>query len=60
MTTKDKCAFAQGGIVRSKDTGKLYRVIREYAFTLMVTAADKKRSIPFTLPKTSFYPPIAD
>lgn len=40
--------------VKSRDTGKVYRVIREYKYTVLVTPAWKKSGIPFTLPKTAF------
>lgn len=40
--------------VRSRETGKVYRVIREYRHCLMVTPADKKRATPFTLPRSAF------
>lgn len=56
MTTKRQTAAesAQQVTVKSRDTGKVYRVIREYRNMLLVTPAWKKSGIPFTLPKTSF------
>lgn len=41
-------------IVRSSETGKQYRVLREYRNCLLVTPADRKRTIPFTMPRSSF------
>ena len=41
-------------LVCSRETGKVYRVVREYKYTLMVVAAWKKSGYPFTLPKSCF------
>lgn len=40
--------------VKSRETGKVYRVIREYRHTLLVTPAWLKRGYKMTLPKTAF------
>lgn len=45
---------SENRIVRSRETKKLYRVVKEYKYTLLVAPAWKKSGIPFTLPKTSF------
>ena len=42
--------------VKSRETGKVYRVIREYRNTLMVTPAWRKHGYKMTMPKTAFYP----
>ena len=57
MKQIDKCAqertrpaeTGRGSIVVSRDTGKRYRVIREYRYTLLVKPAWKKSGYPFTL-----------
>lgn len=41
--------------VRSRETGKVYRVIREYRHVLMVTPAWRKHGYSMTLPKTAFF-----
>ena len=41
-------------IVVSRDTGKRYRVIREYRHTLLVRPAWKQGGLPFTLPRECF------
>lgn len=40
-------------IVKSRDTGKKYRVVREYKYTLRVVAAWKKNGLPFTIDRAS-------
>lgn len=40
--------------VRSRETGKVYRVLRAYRYTLLVTPAWLKRGYKMTLPKTAF------
>ena len=40
--------------VRSRETGKVYRVLREYKYTILVTPAWLKRGYKMTLPKTAF------
>lgn len=41
-------------IVKSRDTGKPYRVIREYKHQLLVAPAWKKRGLPFTMSREAF------
>ena len=41
-------------IVKSRETGKLYRVVREYNNQLLVAPAWKKHGTPFTLPRIAF------
>ncbi len=43
-------------IVRSIETRKRYRVIREYRHVLLVTRADVKRTLPFTVSRTQVEP----
>lgn len=40
-------------IVKSRDTGKTYRVVREYKHTIRVVAAWKKNGLPFTIDRAS-------
>lgn len=47
---------AKQATVKSRETGKVYRVIREYKHTLMVTPAWRKHGYKMTMPKTDFYP----
>lgn len=58
MTSKRQTAVssAQAITVRSRETGKVYRVIREYRNTLMVTPAWRKHGYSMTMPKTAFEP----
>lgn len=37
--------------MRSKDTRQVYRVIREYRHVALVTRADRKKAVPFTVPR---------
>lgn len=37
-------------MMRSKDTRQVYRVIREYRHVALVTRADRKKTVPFTMP----------
>ena len=43
-------------IVRSIETRKRYRVIREYRHVLLVARADVKRALPFTVSRTQVEP----
>ena len=38
-------------MMMSKETGQVYRVIREYKHLVMVKPADRKWALPFSLPK---------
>ena len=38
-------------IVRCIETRKRYRVIREYRRVVLVTPADRKKALPFTMPR---------
>ena len=37
-------------MMRSKETQQGYRVIREYRHVALVTRADRKKNVPFTMP----------
>ena len=56
MTTSktDSAVSSAQHTVKSRDTGKVYRVIRKYKHTLLVTPAWLKRGYKMTLPKTAF------
>lgn len=43
----------QPKFVKSRDTGKTYRVVREYKHTIRIVAAWKKNGIPFTIDRAS-------
>ena len=38
-------------VMRSKETRKLYRIVREYKNVVMVTRADMKSGVRFTVPR---------
>lgn len=38
-------------MMRSKETRQVYRVIREYKHVVVVARADRKRALPFSLPR---------
>ena len=40
--------------VRSRETGKVYRVIREYKYTVLVSPAWLKHGYKMTMPKSAF------
>ena len=37
--------------MRNKVTRQVYRVIREYRHVTLVTRADRKKAVPFTMPR---------
>ena len=41
----------QQKIVRSIETRTKYRVVREYKHVVVVTRADRKRALPFSMPR---------
>lgn len=51
MTNKKKDSAAS---VKSRETGKVYYVVREYKTCLLVRPSWKKGGLPFTLPKSAF------
>lgn len=38
-------------MMRSKETRQMYRVIREYRHVALVKRADRKKAVPFTMPR---------
>ena len=43
-------------MMRSKETRQVYRVIREYKHVVVVTRADRKRALPFSMPRERLVP----
>lgn len=53
-TTQQAAESATQITVKSRETGKLYIVVREYRHSLLVRPAWKNSGLPFTLPKSAF------
>lgn len=53
--TSSAAESAKQTTVKSRDTGKVYRVIREYRYTLLVTPAWLKHGYRMTMPKAAFF-----
>lgn len=52
--TDSAALSAKQATVKSRETGKVYHVIREYRNTLMVTPAWRKHGYQMTMPKSAF------
>lgn len=54
LKTDSAAQSAKAITVKSRETGKVYRVLRAYRYTLLVTPAWLKHGYKMTMPKTAF------